>query len=90
MLMENHPIKVMDMPKKTYGIDKNIGALVVLRPDGYVASIEELSKKGILAIDDFFSKFLLQQEVLGVPNHRSPASKNRYGPSNNDIPILAV
>jgi len=49
------------------GIDKQKGAIVVVRPDGYVGITTELSQEGWLALDDYFSGFLVRAPL---PNAR--------------------
>jgi phenol 2-monooxygenase (NADPH) len=44
---------------KTYGIDKT-GAIVIVRPDGYVGTIAPLDKIG--DIDVYFSAFTIRRE----------------------------
>jgi phenol 2-monooxygenase len=44
---------------ETWGIQKDVGAAVVLRPDGYVAKITEPTVEGVKDIFAFLSKFLV-------------------------------
>lgn len=44
---------------ETYGIDKEVGAVVVLRPDGYVAKVVEPTVAGIQEVGEWFTQFLL-------------------------------
>ena len=41
---------------ETYGIDSQVGAIVVIRPDGYVSAVAPLD--GFQHLDSYFSKFL--------------------------------
>ncbi|PGH05138.1 hypothetical protein AJ79_06886 [Helicocarpus griseus UAMH5409] len=45
---------------RTYGIDKTIGAAVVLRPDGHVAKVVEPTTEGIMEINEWFEKFMIR------------------------------
>lgn len=47
---------------KKYGIDESKGAIVVVRPDGYVGAVVSLEEEGWLALADYFDGFLLQTE----------------------------
>ncbi|KAJ5200023.1 hypothetical protein N7491_009178 [Penicillium cf. griseofulvum] len=42
-----------------YGIDTKVGAIVALRPDGYVAKVVEPTLAGIREVGDWFSRFLV-------------------------------
>jgi phenol 2-monooxygenase len=42
-----------------YGIDRNVGALLVLRPDGYVASVTAPNMEGVSQVAAFFDRFLI-------------------------------
>ncbi|KAL1896133.1 hypothetical protein Sste5346_004875 [Sporothrix stenoceras] len=44
---------------ETYGISKDVGAAVLLRPDGYVAMVTEPTVEGVKDIYAFLSKFLV-------------------------------
>lgn len=55
-----------------YGIEPLVGAIVVVRPDGYVSKVTDLSVNGLKDIDGFLSKVLIPQtkadkksEILG-------------------------
>lgn len=45
---------------KKYGIDENQGAIVVVRPDGYVGAVVPLEQVGWLALADYFDAFLVR------------------------------
>lgn len=45
----------------SYKIDKNKGALVVIRPDGYVAEIAPVNADGVEQLNDYFKNILIQQ-----------------------------
>ena len=45
---------------KKYGIDENIGAIVIVRPDGYVGLAAEMNESGIKVIEEYFAGFLKQ------------------------------
>lgn len=40
-----------------YGIDPNVGAVVVVRPDGYVGTVASLDH--VEAVDEYFAGFML-------------------------------
>lgn len=42
-----------------FGIDKDAGAIVVLRPDGYVSMVTEFGADAFGQIDEFFQRFML-------------------------------
>ncbi|KUJ13363.1 uncharacterized protein LY89DRAFT_622223 [Mollisia scopiformis] len=42
-----------------YGIDRKVGALLVLRPDGYVASVTAPNTEGVSQVAAFFDRFLI-------------------------------
>ena len=44
---------------KKYGIDENKGAIVVVRPDGYIGAVVPLESEGWLALADYFEAFLI-------------------------------
>jgi len=41
-----------------YGIDRNVGAVVVVRPDGYVGLAVEMNSSGIQILEQYFAGFL--------------------------------
>lgn len=43
---------------KKYGIDVNVGAIVVVRPDGYVGIAAEMNENGIKVLEEYFAGFL--------------------------------
>lgn len=45
------------MIHERYGISRNAGALVVVRPDGYVGTIASLDE--LAALDSYFGGFML-------------------------------
>lgn len=48
-----------DAPIHTkYGVDRKQGAIVVVRPDGYVGAAVELSEDGFEALNAYFAGFL--------------------------------
>ncbi|BCS25308.1 uncharacterized protein APUU_50019S [Aspergillus puulaauensis] len=47
-----------------YGIDKEVGAVVVLRPDGYVAKVVEPTVAGVREVGEWFAHFLLPSTPL--------------------------
>ncbi|KAL3444615.1 FAD binding domain-containing protein [Aspergillus insuetus] len=47
------------MAHKRYGVDLRFGALVVLRPDGYVGFVAELDRSGGSAVEEYLANFLL-------------------------------
>ena len=46
---------------KKYGIDSKTGAIVIVRPDGYVGTIAPLDKIG--DIDRYFNSFAISREA---------------------------
>jgi hypothetical protein len=46
---------------KKYGIKEDQGAIVVVRPDGYVGAVVSLNEDGWLALADYFEAFLVKQ-----------------------------
>ncbi|ANB12147.1 hypothetical protein AWJ20_385 [Sugiyamaella lignohabitans] len=77
-----------------YGVDPLFGAFVVVRPDGHVADVQELTTQGIDNIDKFFSAFMLPQ----TPSWTShggyiPSTEPEpewYGEQDYGKPLLAV
>ncbi|ABN65582.2 phenol 2-monooxygenase [Scheffersomyces stipitis CBS 6054] len=50
-----------------YGIDKEKGAVVVVRPDGYVSLVTEFGISGLKEIDAYFDKFMIPQSKNALP-----------------------
>lgn len=46
-----------------YGINVEKGAVVVLRPDGWVGTVVELDGGGAAALESYFSKFLMNVDI---------------------------
>jgi phenol 2-monooxygenase len=77
-----------------YGINPSFGALVVIRPDGYVSSVQPLSDAGIKNIEEFFQGFMNKQNpslansqpVVDPPKEE----KEWYGVADYGSPVLAV
>ncbi len=42
-----------------YGIDEHEGAIVVVRPDGYVGIVASLDGSGVQNVDAYFGAFLM-------------------------------
>lgn len=42
-----------------YGVDVTKGAIIVVRPDGYVGAIVTLNEAGFKGLSDYFAGFLL-------------------------------
>lgn len=53
---------------ETYGIDKEVGAIVVVRPDQYVGLIAGLEDFELL--DDYFSSFMIPAKDGGLPGSK--------------------
>ncbi|TAQ88393.1 hypothetical protein B7494_g3250 [Chlorociboria aeruginascens] len=55
--------KVFYDPEQTahvrYGVDVTRGAVVVLRPDGWIATITEFGSKAVRELEDYFEKFIM-------------------------------
>lgn len=45
-----------------YGIDKDVGAMLVLRPDGYVSKVATPDLEGIQEVAVFFERFMIPQQ----------------------------
>jgi hypothetical protein len=45
---------------KKYGIDENKGAIIAVRPDGYVGAVVSLDENGWLALADYFETFMVK------------------------------
>lgn len=43
---------------RKYGVDTSKGAVIVVRPDGYVGAVVDLNERGFKAIDAYFAGFL--------------------------------
>jgi len=52
---------------KTFGIDKQAGAILVVRPDSHVAQVVEYSLDGLKQVDEYFSGFMLDQRNNVLP-----------------------
>lgn len=61
-----------------YGIDPSKGALVVLRPDGYVSLVTETGSNGVEIITKFFDNFLLDQSKNVVQDTSKIDNRDRY------------
>lgn len=48
----------------SYGIDPHYGAVIVIRPDQYVANVVPPNKDGITELERFFQGFLVVQEKI--------------------------
>ncbi|KRZ98298.1 uncharacterized protein AC631_05942 [Debaryomyces fabryi] len=69
---------------KKYGIDSEKGAIVVVRPDGYIAMVNEFNLDSYKNIAQFFEKFMVSQSKNILPT-----------PTQDDLdrfikPLLAV
>ncbi|KAK6465695.1 phenol 2-monooxygenase [Scheffersomyces coipomensis] len=69
-----------------YGIDTKNGAIIVVRPDGYVAKITNFDSNGLHQIDQYFDKFMIPQNsnVL-TPKDKLINDRDRFVK-----PLLAV
>ncbi|KAK9342112.1 FAD binding domain-containing protein [Lipomyces starkeyi] len=70
-----------------YGIDPEVGAYVVVRPDGYVSMVEPLGEEGIQNIAEFFGQFMLTQST---PTRTMFDEIETYGADSYGRPLLAV
>ncbi|KAL6454301.1 LOW QUALITY PROTEIN: Phenol hydroxylase [Candida maltosa Xu316] len=52
---------------ETYGIDKQKGAILVVRPDSHVAQVSEFSVDGLKQVDNYFNKFMIPQTENVLP-----------------------
>ena len=46
---------------KKYGINEDTGAIVVVRPDGFVGAVVQFQEEGWLALADYFDAFLIRK-----------------------------
>ncbi|KAK6197611.1 phenol 2-monooxygenase [Scheffersomyces amazonensis] len=71
---------------EAYGIDKKEGAIIVVRPDGYVAKVTGFNIRGLEDIDKYFNKFLIPQTTnVLTPKDKSSNDRDRFVK-----PLLAV
>ncbi|KAJ4289839.1 hypothetical protein N0V90_011171 [Kalmusia sp. IMI 367209] len=63
-----------------YGVSADKGAVLVLRPDGWVGTVAELSAQGRLALERYFQRFLVS--ILG--------NRTTDGTSAHQITILQI
>ncbi|KAF7305795.1 Phenol 2-monooxygenase [Mycena chlorophos] len=68
---------------KKYGLDANKGAIVVVRPDGYVGAVVELCEQGWEGLNGYFGAFLKDAERERAPVRAPP-------PSDYGVPVRAV
>lgn len=45
---------------KKYGVNESQGAIIVVRPDGYVGAVVPLEEQGWLGLAEYFDAFLLR------------------------------
>ncbi|KAK7204882.1 phenol 2-monooxygenase [Myxozyma melibiosi] len=70
-----------------YGIDREVGAYVVVRPDGYVSMVEPLGEEGIEKIAGFFGGFMIEQKV---PPRTMFEEIETYGADSYGRPVLGM
>lgn len=78
-----------------YGIDPAKGAICVIRPDGYLSTVEEFSANtGLRAIERFFFKFMIEQNPswasTGGGLNTKKEEEEWYGVSSYGSPVLAL
>ncbi|KAK6460215.1 FAD binding domain-containing protein [Scheffersomyces coipomensis] len=75
-----------------YGIDPSVGAFLVIRPDGHLAKVENLSEEGIANIEKYFSGFMIPQ-LVSLSNHQQivveKENKEWYGSHSYAVRALA-
>lgn len=49
-----------------FGVDEDRGAIVILRPDGYVSAVEEFDTKSFENINAFFNGFMIEPMSINV------------------------
>ena len=42
----------------SYGISKDDGAIIIVRPDGYVGIVAPLSEEGVKEVNEYFEGFM--------------------------------
>lgn len=77
-----------------YGIDPKKGAILVIRPDGHVASVQPLTEEGINSIETFFAGFSKEQSPSWESNggylDTNKKEQHWYGVGEVGEPVLAV
>ncbi|WLF81100.1 hypothetical protein PVL30_004896 [Lodderomyces elongisporus] len=68
----HHTQEKVDM-YDAYGIDKRMGAILVIRPDGHVAEVNEFSETGLNQVCNYFSRFMIDQRNVKVPEKDATA-----------------
>ncbi|KAA8915395.1 hypothetical protein TRICI_002473 [Trichomonascus ciferrii] len=76
-----------------FGIEPSVGAIVVLRPDGYVSAVEELSTNGLKEIESLFANFMLTPKQSWASNggflDTAKDEEEWYGVSSFGHPVFA-
>ncbi|KAK6453731.1 phenol 2-monooxygenase [Scheffersomyces xylosifermentans] len=52
---------------EAYGIDKKKGAIIIVRPDGYVSKVTEYNLGGLDEVGNYFERFMIPQEGKVLP-----------------------
>jgi phenol 2-monooxygenase len=77
-----------------YGVDPNVGALIVVRPDNYVSMVTELSGDGIEDVTNFFNGLMAPQKESWTSNGGfkdvAKREEDTYGKHDFGNPVLAV
>lgn len=60
-----------------YGVDPNVGAFIVVRPDNYVSLITELSDTGISDMENFFDGVMMPQKLSWTANNGFKRSEKK-------------
>jgi phenol 2-monooxygenase len=78
-----------------YGIDPDVGAILVVRPDNYVSLVTELSDTGIEDVSNFFDGVMLPQKLSWTANGGfkevpKDEEEETYGKHDFGNPVLAA
>ncbi|KAK7206650.1 thioredoxin-like protein [Myxozyma melibiosi] len=69
-----------------YGVDPKVGALIVVRPDGYVSHVAPLGLEGIEDVAKFFEGFALP----AAKPAETVEEVDQYGVAEVPLPVLAL
>lgn len=77
-----------------YGISPETGAILVVRPDGYVSLVADTNTKGIKEVEDFFGNVLVEQNPSWASHGFIKAKRDEdlvdtYGQNDIGFPVFA-
>lgn len=72
----------------TYGVDPKVGAIIIVRPDTYVAGIHSFSIEGVKEVEQFFSRFMTK--LPKMPSIKRKEEQEFYGEADVGEPVLAL